>query len=499
MNEVENKSKVCSINSKRVKNQNTVECKLNISEEDYENVLLTNGKTYLVKVTCQEKEVKYDGVAVFSILYKSGEEIKTVEVGVEYGFKFPCEEILIGTELNGQVFIKDCKVVLRNGVLFATGIITFEGEFFANKEINFPSDFDGLIVKKSEGSYSRVVCSLASEYKIEDEFEIKYSIKNILCHDEKVKIEKIESGIGACVIEGEIELSLVFLILNEQKIVKEIKEIPFRVEVENKDITSKCNVRALINVVDTSYKVFVDENKEKSNISVESKISVCLTACEEKEFSFIDDLYSLENETALKKEKIEVCNLLPLEIKKEKVNGEIAISGIEEDKLIASTCEKLVDYDYSLVGDKIVVTGGVMVKLLFLSSTGSVKCSEVLCPFSVSVDNTSGKQVDIKANICNFTCEFNKNTLNYQFILQLLVSSFEKSYYYVIIDVDNLGQRKKSESAISVYIPNENDSLWDICKRLGVSEEYILSTNKDISFPLSKEERIVIYRELATD
>ena len=499
MFEVENKSKIVSINNKVVKNQNTIECKLNISEEDYENILLVEGKTYLVKVSCLEKEVKYDGVGVFSILYKNGEEIKNLEVGVEYGFKFPCEDILIGTELIGQVLIKDCKVSMRNGVVFASGIVTFLGEYISNKETTFPSNYDGMIIKNSEGEFSKVISSQSGEYKIEDEFSLKYSIKNILCHTEQVKIEKVESGIGACVIEGEIGLSLVFLVLNEQKIVKELKSIPFRVEIENKEITSESVVKACVSIIDTSYKVFVDENKDVSTISVESKICANITAYEKQTFSYIDDLYSLDNEVCAKKEKVEVLRVLPLEIKNEKISGEISFTGQEENKFISSTCEKLVDYDYSILGDKLTISGVVMAKLLFSGADGGIQCSEVLCPFSHTIDIESNKQVDIKASICNFSVEVNKNTLNYQFILQLLVSSFEKSYYYVIIDVENLGQRKKCESAISVYIPNENDSLWDICKRLGVSEEYILQTNKELSFPLSKDERIVIYRELATD
>ena len=38
--------------------------------------------------------------------------------------------------------------------------------------------------------------------------------------------------------------------------------------------------------------------------------------------------------------------------------------------------------------------------------------------------------------------------------------------------------------------------MWDICKTLGVSEEDILKTNKDLQFPLTQGERIIIYREI---
>jgi hypothetical protein len=47
-----------------------------------------------------------------------------------------------------------------------------------------------------------------------------------------------------------------------------------------------------------------------------------------------------------------------------------------------------------------------------------------------------------------------------------------------------------------VFIPTAGDLLWDVAKSLGVSEEEVLKTNPDLQFPLSGEERIVIYREI---
>jgi LysM repeat protein len=47
-----------------------------------------------------------------------------------------------------------------------------------------------------------------------------------------------------------------------------------------------------------------------------------------------------------------------------------------------------------------------------------------------------------------------------------------------------------------VYIPKNQDTLWELSKSLGVSEEDIMALNPDLSFPLSGDERIIIYREI---
>jgi LysM repeat protein len=67
---------------------------------------------------------------------------------------------------------------------------------------------------------------------------------------------------------------------------------------------------------------------------------------------------------------------------------------------------------------------------------------------------------------------------------------------YIITKVTEGEDKPVNDSAISVYIPKPNDSLWEISKELGVTEEEILKINKDLTFPLSGEERIVVYREV---
>jgi chorismate mutase len=62
--------------------------------------------------------------------------------------------------------------------------------------------------------------------------------------------------------------------------------------------------------------------------------------------------------------------------------------------------------------------------------------------------------------------------------------------------VKEVGEKKKQTSAISVYIANCGEELWDLSKRLSVSPEVLSANNKDLEFPLSGKERIVIYRQL---
>jgi hypothetical protein len=63
-------------------------------------------------------------------------------------------------------------------------------------------------------------------------------------------------------------------------------------------------------------------------------------------------------------------------------------------------------------------------------------------------------------------------------------------------EIKACGEKKRETSAISVYIPMANEELWSLSKRLNVCPEELVATNKDLQFPLTGKERIVIYRQM---
>ena len=65
----------------------------------------------------------------------------------------------------------------------------------------------------------------------------------------------------------------------------------------------------------------------------------------------------------------------------------------------------------------------------------------------------------------------------------------------VIGEIKPLGEKAKSNVAISVYIPTVGEDMWSLAKRLNVCPETLAQTNSDLQFPLTGEERIVIYRQ----
>ncbi len=477
-----------------LKSQNSIECKLPYVEDE-QNVISVIAKTYLTKCQSLEKEIKYDGRAIFTILYKSEEGVKSVETGVEYGYKVQDDRILQGQKIMPNVDIKDCKVKTSNGVVMVNGVLTFTCEVEKSSMVEFLSNSEKYVAKNKDIEFTKNVMTIVNEFKIEDEYELDYNIKNILCHDEKALVTNVDTGISCVTIEGEIELKSVVITLNDEEIKRECKSIPFRVEIEGKEILPSSITNVIVTATETNYKVLVDENKNKSVISVEVLLNCVLDVYENNIVSYVFDMYSQNVELSLKREKVETAKVLGQEEIKEKINGEIPYQLDEKSTLICSYNDKIIECDVQTQQGMVVINGIVESNLLLRGNDGYYKDTANL-PFSLEISNTDkfGKLLDCK--ISQFEVKYHKNALKYQFILQLSFTMVEKSNCYVIINVDEGSPRVVNDSAISVYIPKDGDTMWDICKTLGVTEEEILKTNKDLSFPLSQDERIIIYREI---
>ncbi|MBQ9782424.1 MAG: hypothetical protein IJW26_04510, partial [Clostridia bacterium] len=178
-----------------LKSQNSIESKLPYIEDE-QNVIDVNCKTYLIKCQSLEKEIKYEGRAIFTVLYKNDEGVKSVETGVEYGFKVQDDRILQGQKVTPSVSVKDYNVKTSNGVVMASAILTFACEVDKESQVEFISSSDKYIYKNQEVEFTKNLMTITSEYKIEDEYELDYTIKNILCHNERACINNIDTGIS---------------------------------------------------------------------------------------------------------------------------------------------------------------------------------------------------------------------------------------------------------------------------------------------------------------
>lgn len=468
---------------------NGVECKLPLTEEEFKEIITIEVSTSLTQVECFNKEVKYSGRAIFTVVYKSEGNIKKHEAGVEFSFKCDFDKCLEGMVCLSEVKGENVKVNFLNGIAMASAVVVFNGEITKRKDIEYFLGEPQIMVKTNNIDYTSEVCKVKKDGKIEDEFDLPILVGDILTHHEKVFVTNCQCGIGVVIVDGEIELSMLISELEQNKQpITSVKTIPFRMEVECRDALPEFSSCAFACVKNANLKVFVDETKNKSAVSLEVCLEINGKVFNYNSFNYGVDAYSNDCEIKLNYEDKKIDKILDFKCVENKISSEISFNN-ENSRLISVINDKIEDIRYTVNDNEMIVDGALSLTYLLLGE--NYYSETVLVPFTTKVRIDGNK---VSFNKCEvIEVKTSKNSVD--FILKICFLDIQELKFKTITSVEEGQKKVPNNSAISVYIPSPNETLWDVSKALGVKEEVILKTNENLEFPLTGNERIVVYRE----
>ena len=139
------------------------------------------------------------------------------------------------------------------------------------------------------------------------------------------------------------------------------------------------------------------------------------------------------------------------------------------------------------------VSGSVKTDVIFRNADNGTTCVSAEAPFSIEI--TGEKIHGVRVDCCDLTARIVNGGIELEFVLTVNYRVYTVTETEAITDVRAKSARNKPTCAISVYLPEKGDELWDICKRLGLSEDEITANNPDLVFPLTGNERIIVYRQ----
>ncbi len=481
------------LNAVSVSVKNAVECKLSITEEEVSSIIFTSARGVLGGVECLDGEIRYNGKAVFySMLYSGG--LKKCEAGVEFSYKQELKEIANGDLFTGEILVENVKVSVNNGIPTVSAMIVLSGTAFKRKSVEYLKDAPELNVKKCQVESVNLTACESKNFDVEDEFSLDYSVNDVIWHDESVCVKSVSSGIGSVSIEGEVEVKGVVL-LDDGKSEFICREIPFNFEQELKSVMPDSIATAKVGLVDSNLKVIVDLAKGKSSVQVSLKICARTCVYENEPLTYIQDAYSEDYHISVEKTPVSLRKSLG-ECAFEKT---IATSGVvkfeKSTLLVAPLFAKIEESVVECERGKGVVKGIARVGVL-ANSDGAYSVETALVPFDIAIDCDCNLVSLLRSEVSKFNASIDGNGLNVELNIVVAVEKYDLKTQNFAVSLESGGERKKSTSAISVFIPNAGDTLWDVAKALGIKEEEVLKTNSDLQFPLTGEERIVIYREI---
>ena len=130
-----------------------------------------------------------------------------------------------------------------------------------------------------------------------------------------------------------------------------------------------------------------------------------------------------------------------------------------------------------------------------LYGDGKIKKAELNCPYLVEIAVLGNSFKNAVAEVTCFDLRLSPEGFTYSFNLSVTLQDLNCKTESIVKNVEILGEKQVNNSAISVFIPKNGETLWDACKILGACEEEILKFNPSLGQVFTGEERIILFRE----
>lgn len=474
------------------KKANNVECVTELACK-LGDILSLGAKVGNLEYNTEKDGVNYKAKIIFNIVYLLEGEIRRKEFGIELTdlYKLDLEQnpnISLELVVESVSAKKGEKLSLQAVV---TAVILVEN----TRVDNLLQSRENCQTKLKEEPFTELKGVVKNSFVLDDELEINRPLKNVLCSGAVAQIISCQCGLGSIICDGEILLTLA-LLPNQEKsdIIKETRNIPFRLELEESNVSINDLSCAEVKVNNLSLKVTVDEESGKTQVSSQTEIIIFAKAYKSTTISYADDMFSFNKELSLAKENLCLKSFIKQKSLTQKIGGKAFCMPPDNSRIICVLEERVYGISYKTENDKLIIQGVASCYISFEDINSGAICSK-LAEMPFETEFLVEELVDNLKVVCrNLQAKIRSDEIELEGELLITFNTYKQNNILAITAVEDGEEIVQDNCAFSIYCPQKNDSIWDIAKALRVSEQEILEQN-ELNFPLNGEEKIIIYKK----
>ena len=452
------------------------------------------------------------GTINYKILYVGDGENKSAQ-SIDYFTPFSQQIDSKGADETMKCYVK-CQVghvehnIKNSRKINVKSAVDIDSRAYDMSEVALISEVDGDIAlpcrQNSVNNFNLKICQ-------ENCFEVNETVSlpetnpmadEILKCSVKIKNDELKVVLNKVVAKGNILLSALYK--SDDNIYTSESEIPYT-EILNVDsVTPDMYTIAEYDVKDLSFSEKRDEEGKIASLDVGVNVYATIMSYEEKNISYISDIYCPDYELEISKESLEVCELVDTVTGQCVINDNMSFSNSPDIEKIYSISSSAHVDSSKVVNNSVVVSGTAHVCLVgkLLSDEVSVTSSEKEIPFTYTMPvsrefNQSRGFADTDAVLEHQSFNIDgAGNVSLRLVIKLHSLVTENHKIDAVSDItydENNRTDKSSQSGITVYFVQNNDEIWDIAKRYHTTEEEIISVNRlDGNVVLTTGQQLII-------
>ena len=472
---------------KKLVSQSQVATRLSQSEGVSE-ILSVSPQISLSSAEVSSGRVNYGGKLIFTILYCDEEgKLCRMQKGVEFTHYCDDDEL---APAQTAVCALDCQRVStrRDGsAIVLTAVVSANITIFAPAERTSVTSCEGAYLKSCVRQYVSF-STFSGECEVEDDFEAD-GVDDILVPYAGVLVTSASVSAGEVEVSGEIALSLLAMRGAFPAGLERI--IPFRCVIPCENAATGALPEVCAELRDMTVNATVEEDRGKCRVEFSCTLAARGYVATVSEETVACDAFSTTHNLLLTKSSESVSFPYERKVFSERTQS-VATSKAKLDfscRLIAVTRPEA---EYEYVPSSGSVEGGICAVLLY-EQGGDIKSTEITLPFAVRVG--SGEGITASAGVCSIVVKQpSEGVLEGEALIKVAAVYPKVCSGECLVAVEEEDEKQDKNCAIRIIIPSAGDGLYEAAKALNFPPEEVASANPGLKYPLSGDERILIYK-----
>lgn len=463
---------------------------------DIKKIIQNDCKLTVEDYGVEANRIKFKGKVMCDILYLADNNENPIHnIAVDFDFEdfINLDEIneddivnLNGTVENVRVEMLNSRKIHVSALAEITGIA--EGKYKKEVIVNV-EDINDLQVKKNTITARQLISNKNDKFIIKDEIAVpmeKANISEILWCDINIKNKNIKVLEGKTVINGELNVSVLYVGENDDKPMEFIeKDVSFSGIIVTEGSTQEMYSNVDMKIGKQYIQVMPDIDGEERVLELEvvSDLNVKVYSMESKEL--VEDLYSTsQNLKVIKKneciEKL-VCKNQMQGIINETIKLNTNMPAIMQ-VLYASAKPKIDDVE--LLNDRVIAEGVIFSKIIYVAEDDdNPLCSfNETIPFKQVIETRNSKpndSVEINPSVEYTTCNMiSSNEVDIRCSIVFDTNVIAQQEVELITEIEQDEEEKEEIPGVVVYVLEQGETLWDIAKVYATTVDELLKINE---------------------
>lgn len=357
---------------------------------------------------------------------------------------------------------------------------------------------DDTYVEYDDMKCQKFVTSCVTPFTVGDEYDTKTDVMKVLLTRAESYVDMVTAGMGNVLLSGASDVTVTYL-AGDKVMVKKF-HIPYSEELSISGVEIGQKLSADVSVKNAKVVIAGIEGSNVIRVEVENEATIkAFDVCGEK---IVKDVFSIENELDVTREIASTGVYGGFEFFKDGISGVATLNADMPSVLevIGVTSASNGIAKAQAEDGKIIIEGVFFATVLYRDENG-LSSVALETPYSLPFLKENALPSDdvvAKGAVMNVQAKLKREreievSAELGFMTET-VRLCETEYIAKIVEGD---KKEVNKSAVSVFVAEEGDTLWDVAKAISARPDDIQAQNPDARAPFKAGQKLFYFREIS--